>query len=497
MADDAPPTAAPDRRGPLLLLALTVVAGGLAAWLLLGGGLERVGLAGLLKPRAVLASTAAPTEVCAIAIAGSNTVGERLAPEIVASFLAYNGYPAGPAESVGPTTVRLVGVKGERTCTVEIRSKGSSTAFEALADGSALIGMASRAIKDSEIAALNAAGAGDFAAEAADAEHVIALDGIAVIANPAVKVNALSKRDVARIYLGGVREWRSLGGGTGTISRYARSDASGTFQFFAENVLAGDARWAGEAGQVKRFDASGELVSAVAADPAGIGFVGVAYVTPEVKVLSISDGGPAFKPDVTHVRAETYPIARRLYLYTRPDTYRNHRFVHALVDYFKSPAAYDIVERLKYISLRASAAAAAPEAPQACAPDTPETAAYAMATRGAERLPAVIRFRATSTDLDSLARDDLERVAPLVRQAIARGDAVRLVGHSDDEGDAARNRRLALERAQALRVELERLSVLGVQVESAGEMCPVASNNTGAGRQTNRRVEIWIVRGGA
>lgn len=54
------------------------------------------------------------------------------------------------------------------------------------------------------------------------------------------------------------------------------------------------------------------------------------------------------------------------------------------------------------------------------------------------------------------------------------------------------NRRLARERAEAVRAEFEVVGVLGLQVDSAGEKCPVAENEAEAGRQSNRRVEVWI-----
>ena len=66
------------------------------------------------------------------------------------------------------------------------------------------------------------------------------------------------------------------------------------------------------------------------------------------------------------------------------------------------------------------------------------------------------------------------------------------MGHSDIEGAATDNRALALERAMAARAAFETHGVMGMQVESAGEMCPVADTESAAGRRLNRRVEIWV-----
>ncbi len=430
------------------------------------------------------------TAPCAIALSGSNTIGERLAPEIVTAFFTSAGYVVSDAAQVAPDEIRISATRGAQRCVIDIRSHGSSFAFRDLASGAASIGMASRALKPEEAAALAAAGAGDFAADAALAEHVIALDGIAVIVHPESRLHALSRRDVRRVFVGDVSDWRSLGGPSGAIARYARDDESGTFQFFLEHVLENDPHWAAAQAGVRRFASSTALTSAVAADRNAIGFVGAAYVTPAVRALAISDGGQAFPPTPGDVRAESYPISRRLFLYVRPQVMRADPRVAALVTFFKSAAAFALVERLGFVSLAAAGREAG--APLQCSSETPEARVYRVAAAGAERLPMVIRFLPGSNIADSLARDDLARAAAPIRAALADNRTVTLIGHSDAEGEAEINRMLAQRRAESIRGELEGLGAMGLQVESAGEACPVAGNDTPQGRQSNRRVEIWI-----
>lgn len=69
-----------------------------------------------------------------------------------------------------------------------------------------------------------------------------------------------------------------------------------------------------------------------------------------------------------------------------------------------------------------------------------------------------------------------------------------LVGHTDDKGAAAYNLDLSRQRAQAVATYLESrgVSPTRVQIAGRGETEPIAANDTEAGRQLNRRVEVAI-----
>ncbi len=77
---------------------------------------------------------------------------------------------------------------------IEVQQSDSTTGVNAVLDGIAEIGMASRSLKDSEL-------------EAGLMETTIAMDGIAVIVNTENPVSALSSEEVRDIYLGGVTNW--------------------------------------------------------------------------------------------------------------------------------------------------------------------------------------------------------------------------------------------------------------------------------------------------
>ena len=73
-----------------------------------------------------------------------------------------------------------------------------------------------------------------------------------------------------------------------------------------------------------------------------------------------------------------------------------------------------------------------------------------------------------------------------------------LEGHTDSKGDDAYNQRLSERRAESVRrwlIDRERLDPSRLGARGWGESRPVASNDTDAGRQKNRRVEVVIRKG--
>jgi len=80
--------------------------------------------------------------------------------------------------------------------TIDITSDGSSAGMTAAMDGSADIGMASRELKEEELAELTA--------------EALAIDGIAVIVHPDNSVEDLTTEQVRQIYTGEVTTWADV-----------------------------------------------------------------------------------------------------------------------------------------------------------------------------------------------------------------------------------------------------------------------------------------------
>jgi phosphate transport system substrate-binding protein len=164
-------------------------------------------------------------------LSGSNTIGEGLAPALAEEFLKQQGaihVRTLPGDRDDEVLVQGV-LPGDRTPkTIEIHAHGSSIAFEDLANGRADIGMASRTIKSEEVARL--ASLGDMTSPAC--EHILGLDGIAVIVSRKNPVQALAKDQIAQIFKGEIGNWQQVGGLDGAIHLYARDDKSGTYDTF-------------------------------------------------------------------------------------------------------------------------------------------------------------------------------------------------------------------------------------------------------------------------
>lgn len=88
---------------------------------------------------------------------------------------------------------------------------------------------------------------------------------------------------------------------------------------------------------------------------------------------------------------------------------------------------------------------------------------------------------------------ELNRVAAIIRQV---GKRVEISGHTDSVGDDESNRILSENRAIAVRNHLIKLGIQRelLTTKGYGESKPVANNNTAAGRQKNRRVELKFIK---
>jgi outer membrane protein OmpA-like peptidoglycan-associated protein len=103
-----------------------------------------------------------------------------------------------------------------------------------------------------------------------------------------------------------------------------------------------------------------------------------------------------------------------------------------------------------------------------------------------------ILFPFDSEQVLPAGRTNLQRLATTLQRY--PGSEVLIVGHTDNVGSAAYNQRLSERRAEAAAQILVANGISRARIQTAGRAFhePIASNETDAGRQQNRRVEIAI-----
>jgi len=413
---------------------------------------------------------------------GSNTIGARLAPALAAAFLKAAGAEAEPViQKTGDVdTVITASIKGKPPLQIEVSAHGSSTAFSSLLEGKADIGMASRPIKTDEVDKL--ALWGNLAGP--EAEHVLAMDGLAIVVHPGNGLRQLDIALLAGLFSGKISDWSQIPQSKlqGPVHIYARDDKSGTYDTFKSLVL--NPKGVKLVETAKRYEDSKQLSIDVSNDTLGIGFIGLPYIQP-AKAVAVSDTGVhAIYPNNFTVATEDYPLSRRLFLYLPPKTANSH--ARDFAAFALSEKGQKIVRETGFIDLLITEEKISDSA-RHTAPKT-----YQNLARSANRLSLNFRFQTNSDQLDSKALQDIHRLVEFLRQDRNQGRRIRLIGFTDNIGNKEQNCRLSLKRAKTMGEILNGYGLFPRSVEGLCDDMPVASNQSLDGREKNRRVEVWI-----
>ena len=222
---------------------------------------------------------------------------------------------------------------------VTVTGGGTGVGISALLDNTTDIAMASRPIKFSEKMKIKSAGE-DVA------EIVVAYDALAVVAHPSNPVKQLARQQLEDIFRGKITNWKQVGGDDRKIVVYSRETSSGTYEFFKESVLKNKNYMASSLS----MPATGAIIQSVSQTKGAIGYVGLAYVSPRVKTLSVSyDGKHYAAPTVENATNKTYPIVRPLYYYYNV---KKKAEIDPLIQYILSPDGQDIIKKSGYIPVK-------------------------------------------------------------------------------------------------------------------------------------------------
>jgi phosphate transport system substrate-binding protein len=180
---------------------------------------------------------------------------------------------------------------------ITVSGGGSSVGVKSASEQSADIGMASREIKESEIA------------ECPELViHTIARDGIAIVTSYDVDVDEITFDQARAIFAGEITDWSELGGTPGAITIVSREEGSGTRAAFEELVM-GESL-IGENAILQ--PSNGAVRTTVTSTPGSIAYISFGYLDESTKPLAI-DGA---LPTPENVESGAYPVVRPLNMVT-------------------------------------------------------------------------------------------------------------------------------------------------------------------------------------
>ncbi len=215
---------------------------------------------------------------------------------------------------------------------VSVAGGGSGYGINAIIEGTADIGQASRDIRQSEIDKVPNV-----------VETTVGRDGLAIVVSKTVYdrgVTALTTQQVIDIYSGAITNWKDVGGPDEDIYVVERADTSGTYGTFME--LLGLDETAAHSTQLENSD----VARTVATADYAIGYVGMGYIGTNNPAIAL-DG---YMPTTQEVLSGNYPLQRGLHYYTNGEP---TGAVKEFIDFVLSTRGQQIVEEIGFIPVGA------------------------------------------------------------------------------------------------------------------------------------------------
>ena len=197
---------------------------------------------------------------------------------------------------------------------------GSGTGIEAASNGSADIGLSSRALKDEE-------------ASAGLEGTTVALDGIAIIVNAENPVEDMSVEQIAQLFTGEA-DW-SLVGGEGEVACIGREAGSGTRDGFESITGTEDTCVLSQ-----ELTSTGAVIEAVKSNPAAIGYASLSAVEGQEGIKMVTVDGVACSEET--VQDGTYKIQRPFVMVTNSANELSEP-AQAFMDFALSDEADDLI----------------------------------------------------------------------------------------------------------------------------------------------------------
>ncbi len=224
-----------------------------------------------------------------------------------------------------------------------IQGGGSSTGFGLIKDKIVHIGMMSRELTMQERNLINPN----------VTRHIgIALDAVVPVVSREVYesgIQRITHDALAQIYRGQITNWKQLGGFDRRIIVVDKNIYHGTRVVFSDYVLGSD-NFAFESPESSvALDSDDDVIQLVKHSDQAIGYVGIAYLNKDIRVLSFEVDGETIKVIPANIRSNTCPMSRKLYLLVdkhAPD------YVQNFIKYILSEKGQAIVKQAGYLPIQ-------------------------------------------------------------------------------------------------------------------------------------------------
>ncbi|PKN41729.1 MAG: hypothetical protein CVU60_10100 [Deltaproteobacteria bacterium HGW-Deltaproteobacteria-18] len=458
-------------------------------------------------------------------LAGSSTLANRLVPELAELYLkniGANEVRRIPGKNADEMTVEGIFYAAREIRAIGISGRGTAAGFSALKVGDCDIAMATH-----KLSAVDAKIFGEGVITR-QSEHRLGMDAVAVLVHKDNPVPALTIEQVGGIFSGEISNWEQVNGPSAPIKVFVLQNSFATSRFVKNFFLEGK-DFATSARVVDIPDLLPELVSQ---DPWAIGFSSITMANQcrEMPLQPGADSG-AVAPTPESIRTHAYPAGRNLYLYLKATT--DNVYARDFGRVALGASGQETVKKFGFVKnseIVGDAAAAdrdtpleSPESSFAQVAGTepppvlkappltslpplvqfdgeavPESARrpilqdYLDGTYGAQKLPFVFHFESGNLELDEQGGRDLARIAAMMKEPKNSGKTIVLVGYSDSVGAYASNLAVSRKRAEVVAEALRKRGLQDLIVLAAGEEGAIERNDIRAGREKNRRVEIWL-----
>lgn len=198
--------------------------------------------------------------------------------------------------------------------TVVVAGGGSQVGIKGLIDGTVDLANCSREFKPEEIEAARKK-------NREPVKHHVGWDGIAIYVHKDNPIATITIEQLKDVFTEGgkVTKWSDLGvklpSGEDEMVLVSRQSNSGTYEYFREAVLGKEAKF--RLG-TRDMNGSKDVVDLCSKVTSSIGYSGLSYATPDVRVVPVVDAktGKPIAPTTDTVLDRSYPISRPLFMYT-------------------------------------------------------------------------------------------------------------------------------------------------------------------------------------